>query len=425
VIGKENKQASVYSKAYLLGWILPLLLFVAPIVSYSDISSGYGWLVLTVVGAGYAVSVFAGRSVVNRRTLGTAYPMLSRSLLRLAVIFSILSLIGGQLVLNEQSNFLEGWSFDNLEERYLALIHSSYEGTATNSIWSTLGNLMRSLFFVAVTAIVVYTKIERLWLRRIGASALVGAALLQSFFVNVSRLQFVFLLINAAVVAILVGHPILRQKKWLVAAAVVLVLFLIRTTDQRLASTFNDDSSAANGMVELFGADLQPLGQFIVDHLGLSAFILVLYISQAIPEFVRLVIYNPSPYAWGAHSFFPVVSPIARALGSPLTPDMSAISNQGLWWGFLGDMYLDFGAFYFIAYLCALFVMIRVARGFESSGVFGLTFSAMTVSMILIIPFTGIFNTYAVSYFALLILAVLEKRSQNLRRPAELGFKHA
>ncbi len=104
---------------------------------------------------------------------------------------------------------------------------------------------------------------------------------------------------------------------------------------------------------------------------------------------------------------------------------MSAISNAGLWWGFLGDMYLDFGDFYFIAYLCALFVMIRVARGFESSGVFGLAFRALTVSMILIVPFTGIFNTYAVSYFALLILAVLEKRSQRLKRPGQLGFKHA
>lgn len=425
MIGKDDRHASIYSKAYLLGWSLPLLLFVSPIVSYSDISSGYAWWVLTVVVAGYAVSVFASRNAANRRTLRIEHPMRSGSLLQLAVFFSILSFIGGLLVLSEQSNFLGGWSFDNLEERYLALIQSSSEGSATNSIWSTLGNLMRSVFFVAVTAIVVYTKIERSWLRRIVASAIVAAALLQSFFVNVSRLQFFFFLINAATAAILVGHPILKQKKWLIAAAVVCVLFLIRTTDQRLASTFDDDSFAATAMVGLFGADLQPLGEFIVDHLGLSAFILVMYISQAIPEFVRLVIYNPSPHALGAHSLFLVVAPIARVLGSPLTPDMSAISNQGLWWGFLGDMYLDFGAFYFVAYLCALFVMIRVARGFESGGVFGLTFRAMTVSMILIIPFTGIFNTYAVSYFVLLFLAVLEKRSRHLRRPAELGFKHA
>ena len=422
---KENKHAPIYSKAYLLGWCLPLLLFVAPIVSYSDISSGYAWWVLTVVAAGYVVSVFAGRSGINRRTSGTEFPMRSKSLFRMVVIFSIVSLVGGQLVLSEQSNFLGGYSFDNLEERYIALIHSAYEGSSTNSIWSTLGNLMRSLFFVAVTATVVYTKIERSWLRRIGVSVLVGAALLQSFYVNVSRLQFVFYLINAAVAAVLVGHPILRQKKWLAAVAVLLVLFLIRTTDQRLASTFDDESAAAAGMVGLFGADLQPSGQFIVDHFGLSAFILVMYISQAIPEFVRLLIYNPSPYALGAHSLFLVVAPIARALGSPLTPDMSEISNAGLWWGFLGDLYLDFGAFYFIAYLCALFVMIRAARGFESTGAFGLTFRAMTVSMILVIPFTGIFNTYAVSYFALLILAALEKRSQHLKRPAELGFKHA
>jgi hypothetical protein len=54
-----------------------------------------------------------------------------------------------------------------------------------------------------------------------------------------------------------------------------------------------------------------------------------------------------------------------------------------------------------------------------------LTFRALTVSMILIIPYTGIFNTYAVSYFALLILAVLEKRSRRQRRPAELGLHHA
>jgi hypothetical protein len=206
---------------------------------------------------------------------------------------------------------------------------------------------------------------------------------------------------------------------------VVCVLFIIRTTDQRLASTFDDDSLAAAATVGLFGADVQPLGQSIVDHLGLSAFILVMYISQAIPEFVRLVIYNPSPHALGAHSLFLVVAPIARALGSPLAADMSAISNAGLWWGFLGDMYLDFGDFYFVGYLCALFVMIRVARGFESSGVFGLTFRALTGSMILIIPFTGIFNTYAVSYFALLILAVLEKRRRHLRHSAELGIKHA
>jgi hypothetical protein len=402
-----------------------LVLFVAPIVSYSDISSGYAWWVLTLVSAGYAVTMFAGRRAVNRQALGREYPMRAKTLFRLSVLFSVLSLIGGQLVLSEQSNYLGGLSFDNLEERYLALIHSSYEGSATNSIWSTLGNLMKSLFFVAVTAIVVYTKIERSWLRRIVASAIVVAALLQSFFVNVSRLQFVFFLINAAVAAVLVGHPILRQKKWLIGAAVVCVLFIIRTTDQRLAGTFDDDSLAAAATVGLFGADVQPLGQYIVDHLGLSAFILVMYISQAIPEFVRLVIYNSSPHALGAHSLFLIVAPIARALGSPLTQDMSAISNAGLWWGFLGDMYLDFGDFYFVAYLCVLFAMIRVARSFESSGIFGLTFRALTGSMILIIPFTGIFNTYAVSYFALLILAVLEKRSRHLRHPAELGIKHA
>lgn len=415
-MNKANRAGeSIYAKAYLIGWILPVAFFAAPIATYADVSIGNVAWVLTIIVAGYVVSALTGASAANSQHNSEDFQRRSRLLLRVAIVFSILSLIGGQLVLMEQSNFLGTGTFDDLQERYIALIQSSLEETATHSVWSTIGNLMRSIFFVAIASLVVYTKIDRSFLRRVAISCFVGAALLQSFFVNISRLQFVFYLIYAAVVAYFVGHPILKRVKLLITAAVACSVFLIVTTDQRISNTFADSSAAADYMAAFFGVDLQPWGQDIVEHLGLSTLVLVIYFSESIPEFIRLMIYNHSPYALGAHSFFPVLSPLARIIEAPLKVDMSAISNQGLWWGFLGDLYIDFGAFYFVAYLFVLFVMIRVARGFAASGIFGLSFRALTVSMILIIPFTGIFNTYSVSYVLLLIFALLEKKTRYAR----------
>lgn len=403
-----------YSRAYLGGWCLPILFYAAPITGYADVDPQSIATVLLVVVVGYVAIWIAESRPMRHGVVSREQAVTPRRYWRIVLFFSVLSLIGGQLVLTEQANFLGGFSFENLQERYIALIASSNEGSATHSLASTIGNLLRATFFVAVGVYVLYTKVDRSFLRRGVATIIVGAALAQSFFVNVSRLQFVFYLIYAVVVASQIRHPMLRHKNWILAGAAVCVLFLVRTTDQRLA-TFADSSVAADAMMGLFGADLQWFGQYILDHVGLAALILSLYMTQGIPEFVRLVAYNASPYALGSQSFFLVVAPLARALGSPLQVDMTLISNQGLWWGLLGDLYLDVGEFYPIAYPLVLYAMVRIARRYEQDGPFALAFRALTVALILIVPYTGIFNTFAASYLALWGFAVLEKAARRAR----------
>ena len=423
-MSQPRQRVRTYSRIYLGGWALPILFYMAPITGYWDIDAWSITAVMLVVASGYLAIRIAQLQTVRQPPLVDVAASPSRYL-RILMVFAALSLVGGQLVLTEQANFLSGFSFENLQERYIALIASANEGTATHSLGSTIGNLLRSTFFVAVAAYVVYTKIERSVFWRLVATAVILAALGQSFFVNVSRLQFMFYLVFGVVVASLIDHPVLRHKKWILLGGGVAVIFLVVTMDQRLSTTFSDNNVAANAMMGLFGAEMQGLGQYILDHFGLSALILSMYMTQGIPEFVRLVAYNPSPYALGGQSFFLIVSPIARLLGSPLQVDMTLISNQGLWWGLLGDLYLDVGEYYPIAYPIVLYVIVRIARRFDYDGPFALAFRGLTTALLLIVPYTGIFNTFAASYLMLWLFAGLEKAGRRVRAPREIIAGHA
>jgi hypothetical protein len=52
--------------------------------------------------------------------------------------------------------------------------------------------------------------------------------------------------------------------------------------------------------------------------------------------------------------------------------------------------------------------MVAISKRLEGGEIFGFSLKAMTIAMIIVSPFIGPFNAFSVSYFALLVLAVVE-----------------
>ena len=406
---RKSSSSRTYSKLYVFGWVPLLTLLALPLVRFVDVS---GWQiagVLLLVLAGYGVVVAAERT-------GRAPPdpdisrATTRAHARAVIVFSVLSVIGCQMVLQEQASYLGDASFENLQERYIALVESSLDGSATSSLLSSVGNILRAFFFVAVTSFVALVKAESSWSKRVALAALLVFALAENFLLNVSRLQLMFFLVAAVVATFMVGHPILRRKWTIAAMLAVLVGFLVFTTNQRLDAKFSDASAAAEYVATFFGVDMLPMGRSLVDEFGIAAFSLVLYVSQSVPELLRLMANNQSPYSLGAHSLYLLLAPLVRIVGVDLAAGRELISNQGFWWGFLGDLYLDFGVLFPLAFMLILWTMVRVVQRIGRGPVYGLALRSLTGGMFLILPYTGIFNTYAVSYFAIAALAAWEQR---------------
>jgi len=418
------KTGGQFSGLYLLGWMPLVALLLLPVVSFTGIPAYQIAAVLALVCAGYITVKWTEKSTPAKFISAPATPVPAAHYLRAILIFSTLSIIGCQLVLREQATTFGDASFENLQERYVALIEASLNGTATSSIWSTIGNLIRALFFVALTAYVSFTKHETSRWKKLAATAVIAFTLFENFQVNVSRLQFVFYIVLMVVVAVRIDHPLLKKKWPIIIVGSALFIFLAYTATQRFDATFGDRQVAADYIANLFGVEVLTPGRWLIEYLGLGVFSVLMYLAQGIPEVIRLITNNNSPYALGTHSLFLVVSPLMRLIGMPLAPNSVEISNQGLWWGFLGDLYLDFGVLFPIMFLVILHVMVRVAARFGTGPIYGMTLRCLTGGMLLIVPYTGIFNTYSVSYFCILMLAIGERHKASSRRRSRRAASH-
>lgn len=414
---------ALYSRAYAWGWAPVLVLLALPIASFTALSALQIAGVLVLIAAGHAVLLHGE----HRRRLAT--PVLAappQAYWRAVWCFSILSIVGCWLVAREQASILGDSSFENLQERYVAMVQASLEGNSSSSILSSIGNLVRSFFFVALVAFVAYTRTSAARWKKLIAAALIGLALAENFQLNVSRLQFIFYIICLAIAAHIVAHPWLKKKWPIVTVAGLLSIFMVITTNQRFTASFGDDSVAADYIARLFGVQILPLGSHVIDQLGVAVFTLSIYLSQSVAELIRLIADNPSPYALGRHSLFLVISPVLRLIGFPLTPGADApLTNQGLWWGFMGDLYIDFGILFPVAFLLVMWLMARTAIRFGTGPVYGLTLRCLTAGMLFVVPYTGIFNTYAVSYFGILALAAWERKCRRKPRVSTIIGSHA
>lgn len=401
---------TTYSKSYLIGWAPLILLLLAPIVDFIDVDGLHVAAIIVLVVLGYFVLRFAERTYKKSFPIYIEENTVARLHGRAVVIFSVISVIGCQLVLQQQQNFLGIASFDNLQERYIALVEASLQGNSTSSIWSTIGNLSRAFFFIAITSYVATSVQKRsIWSKLLLGSILV-TALVQNFLVNVSRLQLIFFLLCGGIAAVLIHHPFLRRKVPIVGLIFILVTFLVATTTQRLNAMFDSAELVANYMMQFFGVQLKFIGRLLLDNLGIAFFTLCMYISQAIPEGIRLITQNDSPYSLGGHSFYLLLAPLLRLFDVQLGVGNSVISNQGAWWGLIGDLYIDFGIFFPFIYLIILYALVRIAIRYGDGPVYGLALRTITAGMLFIAPYIGVFNTYAVSYFAITVLAIGEHR---------------
>lgn len=404
----------VYSRGYIAGWAPQILLILAPIVSFPDLSIIQISGIILLVISGYFIVKFANKSEFQSKSEIKYCQSHSPFHGRIVFFFSLLSLMGCYLVGQQQSVYLNGAEFDNLQGRYIALVDASLQGTTISSVLSSLGNLARSFFFIAITSFVAVTMERRSILFKLLLGALVALTLVVNFQVSVSRLQLGFFLLCGCAAAAEMGHPILRFKIALVTlVGVAAAWFLVFSTTQRFEAMYGNSDIAAVYMQIFFGVEMKALGSAILEYFGVATFTLILYISQGIPELLRLIGNNASPYSLGGHSFFLLFSPIFRIFGVNLGADAQSMTNQGAWWGFLGDLYIDFGIMFPVAYLCALYGMVRLAIKFGNGPIYGLAFRALTISLILMAPYIGIFNTYSVSYVAIAILAVYEHRRLN------------
>jgi hypothetical protein len=404
-----NSEMPSFSKWYARGWVPLLVLLSLPIASYGDITTAQIVSVFSLAALGWAAIRLAHAGVDPTTSITAAPEDVARRHLRAAMFFAILSVIGSKLVLRDQASTLSGEDFENLQERYIALTEAALQGESNASIWSTIGNLMRAFFFVSVTSWVAYTKHGNTLLSKLVVSIVVGGALLQNFLVSVSRLQFIFYLVVAVICAGAVDHPLLRRKGLVYGGIGLLLLFLIVTSGQRFEAKFGDQEAAIGYVAPFFGVDILPLGQWLIDKLGAAGFALSVYVMQGVPELIRLIMYNPSPYDLGTHSFFLLLSPLARLFGGYLSAESGpSITNQGFWWGYMGDLYLDFGVLFPLIYVVSLFCLVKLAMRFGRGPVYGLTLRILTAGLLMIIPYTGIFNTYVVHYVVVLMLAMRE-----------------
>ncbi|NDI84632.1 hypothetical protein [Undibacterium crateris] len=407
----QKIQSSIFSRLYCWGWAIPIALYMLPIAEFPDLSYFAVFVLFVLVFLGYAVIKSVEKKFRCGAQLNVNEIQGFGKVHRSAVFFSLLSIIGCQLVLSEQANYIGGLDFGNLQERYITLVESSLDGTATSSFFSAIGNLFRSFFFIALSSLVVYSKVEKSKLKITLVSILVVFAISLNFFVNVSRLQLVFYILVIGITAELINHPFIRNKRLIFGVTSILILFILMTTNQRFEAKFGDLSLAAGYIAGYFGIKITNLGAWVIEYLGLATYTIAIYLTQGIPELLRLISFNASPYSLGAHSFFLVISPFAKIIGVKLGENGPEISNQGAWWGFMGDLYLDFGFLFPILYLVVIAFMIVAALKIRSKNIYGLAFQSLTGAMIFVIPYSGIFNTYAVSYFGLLFIAIYKKRA--------------
>jgi hypothetical protein len=405
-----------FSKALLYGWLTTLTLLALPLFSFH--TTNMAWLLTSLVSV--ALALFGSFAAESRRAsarppIETTDARSSRHFGSHIVVFSVLTLVGSGLILVDQGSSLAGFDIENLQDKYVALTELANAGDTTGTYLSTLGNGLRAFFPLAVTSLVAFSCRSR----RVGASVilstLVGAAFYYSALATASRAYVIFMVVVIVMAAAMVRHPLLRRKGVLLAALVLGVVYLMTTMSQRLEGKLGDyEAVARDYLLTFFDADAQWLGNRVADYLGAPGMTIPLYLSHPLPEFSKLVADGTSQYSLGAHSLFLVLRPL-KLIGIDLAPAQIQPDRPGMWWGMLGDLYLDFGVLFIVAYPLAVYAMVRTAKAVQPNSAYGLGFRSVTAAMLFASPFFGVINTFSFTYFGMLALAFTSARRTSQR----------
>lgn len=377
-----------------------------PLVNFLGVDSWQIFLLFILILLGY-ISIRALDSPAPQYKFSSLKIRSSNSFLKVTIFFSLVSILGCQLIFIDRNESLGDVLFGSMQERYIALVEDSLKGLTSSSLLSTIGNLMRSFAFIAISSAIIAGKNLKSFAVRYILYSLIFFIIYENYAVNASRVQMIFYAVFCIISFSMSNKFFLRFPPLLFLIIGAGSSFLIISTSQRLALIYGGLPSLMDHFQSYFGVAMMPLGSFVFDFLSPPFFILYLYIIQPLPELLRLISLNESPYFLGVHSFFLIATPLLRFFGINIL-GAADISNQGMWWGLMGDLYIDFGNFFPLFFIGTMYLMVAISKRFEGGEIFGFSLKAMTIAMIMVSPFIGPFNTFSVSYFALLVLAIVE-----------------
>jgi hypothetical protein len=395
------------------GWCIPLILLTLPVVTFNYADPFWMTVALATVGAVFAACWMAEGSpseAFNQPWMRELPPV--GQCRRAALVFSVLTCIGSMLILFDQRESLG--TFENLQEKYLALVEIRNSGDRPGTVLSTIGTALRSFVYVAIVGFVAQTAQTRNMRQATLPLLLLLAAMALSAVATASRTYLIFCVLVAVMSGLLLRHPLLKRPGILLGVAAACSYYLMLTTNQRIDAAFGD-VSPVDVLTYFFDAELGSLGNFITNHTGAGGLAAVLYLSHPLPEFSRIVAEGSTQYALGAHSLYLIYAPALRLFGIDIVPDVDLVQRPGMWWGTIGDLYMDFGPGFVVAYPLMIFLIVRVTKRIGRRTVYGLSLQCVTAAMLFASPFFGVMNTYSFSYFGLLALAWWQKG--RIRRP--------
>jgi hypothetical protein len=409
------------SRSLMLGWAIPLVLLALPLFHFDLANRMWmGVAVAAVLAAIYFCRVAevppGGHA---RRDVAVPLPP-PRQCRRAVYLFSSLAIAGASMMIIDKQGILGAFDIFNLQQRYIDMMVASLEGELVGSWMSTVGNVLRSMVYIAIVAMVALSR-QTPGLARTGLPWMVLlVGILATEIATASRSYLVFCIVVGLVAGFAVGHRVIRRLGTLFLLGFVAVFLFSITTNQRLEATGADSELAIDVLTDLFDIHLESLGRWIADHLGFPVVTGLLYLSHPLPEFSRLVADGSSQVSLGAHSLYLVIDPVQRMLGAEgVVPPNALAQRPGMWWGMLGDLYLDFGIAFVVAYPALIAVMTRVAHSLRSPDVFSLAIRCLTGAMFFASPYFGVLNTYSFTYLLLLGLAAINLTLRRRSRPLD------
>lgn len=412
----------LYSNSLVAGWAVPFCLLALPLFTFAVLDRFWFTIALCTIFAAILLCRVAEVPAGYRARATPTITLPSPGQCRRAIyLFSFLTLMGSGLILIDQQGTLGDLAFANLQQRYIDIMLAARGGDRLGTGLSTVGTILRSSIYVAIVAMVALSR-QSPGLRRTGFAWLsLLFALVVSEIVTASRTYVVFCVAIGVIAGFVVRHRSIRRIGTLFGLGFAAVVLFSITTSQRVEVTGGDLTLANDVILGFFDVRPQWLGEWVGDVLGFPVVTGLLYMSHSLPEFSRLVADGSSQVALGGHSLYLIIAPLERLVGiEPTLAANSLAQRPGMWWGALGDLYLDFGAAFVLAYPALMVLMTRVANALRGPDVFSLSVRCMTAAILFCSPFFGVLNAFSFTYVLLLGLAGLNQFMRQ-RPPALLG----
>jgi len=409
------KPDRLLSNSLLCGWLVPAGLLVLPFFTFY-IANAFWMLVAT---GSVLAALFLARAAERPPAAADATLMLPppAQCRRAVYLFSLLTVAGALLILVDQQQTLGLLDLGNLQQRYIEMSVVTGEGERLGTVLSTVGNLLRATVYIAVVAMVAFSRQTPGLRHTLGPGLALLMALTLSEIATASRTYVAFCVVLAIAAGFAVRHRLIRHLGILVMLGVLAVLLFSMTTAQRLEARQVDMEVATEYLMGFFEVQLLPLGQLAVDWLGAPFVVGLLYMSHSLPEFSYLVAKGSTTMALGSHSLYLVFAPVMRLVGLEPAAQSTALAERGgMWWGMMGDLYLDFGVGFVVAYPLLIVLMIRVTQRLGQRDVFTLAVRCLTATMFFCSPFFGVLNSYSFTYLLLLGLVALNMSMQRRAR---------